>query len=156
MKYVPFEQKGYYNSDLPFGWARLVENLAEDTFFYSRLLRRESVFAGVFVFVAGLGAIVGLRYGSAELVEMLALLMLFGEFGLGRVFRMRWMISQMELVHLDCLRWFRERALETEMAKVEAMRLFAEYESMKSRGAVRARDRTFDTMNPRLTAEWEL
>jgi hypothetical protein len=153
--YIPLRQSGYYTSAFPPGTARLMFNLLENTFFYPRLLRKDAIPSVVFVIMATIGLVVGLRYGTAEVVELLALLLLFGEFGLGRILRISWMIKEFDGLHADCLRWFREGGLVRRAPDTEPLRLLAEYECVKSRGGVRAKDKTFDGMNTELSIEWE-
>jgi hypothetical protein len=153
--YALVKQEGYYTSRIPAGPARLMINLAENTFFYPKLLRKDAVRPLIFVIVSIIGLFIGVRYGTAEVVEMLALLLLFGELGLGRLLRIFWMIREFEGLHEEQLRWFREGSLCRSNADMEVLRLLTEYECVKSRGGVRARDKTFERMNTELSAEWE-
>jgi hypothetical protein len=132
-----------------------VFNLSENTFFYPKLLRRAIVPSVGFVVVVSIGLCIGIRYGTAEVVELFALLLLFGEFGLGRLLRIWWMINEFENLHRECVRWLHEGHWAEDVYDAEPIRLLSEYECIKSRGGVRAKDKLFERLNRKVSTEWE-
>lgn len=152
--YSPRPSCGYYTAAAAPSLRRLLMALAENTYFYPRLLARDAMLPLALVLLMTAGLVVALRYGTAEVVELFAIVLLFSDLGLPRLVRVRWMIREYKALHDEVMRVLGFGVPYAAPLEVEAMRLLAQYESVKSRGGIRARDSTFHKLNPRLTAEW--
>lgn len=146
-------QAGYYNNPLPPSFDRLLLCLAENTFFFPRLLKAELPQQILFCVVVTLCLLVGLRFGTAEFVELVAVIVLFGDLGLGKLIRMLWAIQRLDQLHLQI-----KALISASYAGIElqsrAAETLTEYEYLKGKSATRAGNATFTRMNEELTREW--
>lgn len=147
-------QRRYYNNPVSPSLERMLLILAENTFFFPRLLKAElprQLFLCALVTVA---LLVGLRFGTAELVELLAVLVLFGELGLGKTIRWIWVTQRMHLLHGQVAALVTSRH-EGVALLARSMELAMEYDYIKAKSGVRASDKTLERLNKRLSEEWE-
>ena len=149
-------QTGYYTNLLPTSMRRFVLSLAENTFFYPRLLAHEmpGLIALASILVFALAA--SIRFGTAELIELFAVVLLFSEVAMGRLIRLLWAKQQFNILYDDCCTILRCWPSTQKRQYVELLRLFSEYESIKARSSIRASTRTFRELNPKLTAQWKV
>lgn len=147
-------QVNYYNNDEPPSARRLLFILLENTFFYPRLLKAQLKGLVLLGAIALICLAVAIRLGTPEMIELVALLVLFAEFGLGRLIRTYWAMNQFRALHERV-----EGVLQSNLVGFEraARILFslAEYEYIKGRAGVRANAAIFARFNPALSHEWE-
>lgn len=147
-------QNLYWNNLEEPSLRRLLFNLAENTFFVPRLLQHELHRQVVLVVLSTIGLVVSIRFGSAEVVELFAVLLVFSEALLGKLVRMIWTLSRMRHLHVDLAAELRARTPFTVESVGRVMYLAGEYEYIKGRAGYRASDHTFRTLNPSLTEQW--
>lgn len=132
---------------------RLVMSLAENTYFYPRLLAHEIPALSCLVLLLVMALLASIRFGTPEWIELCAVVLLFSEVALAKLIRLLWARHQFEALYEYCLtilrNWPRGMVLHA-----EALKIITEYETIKARSTARASDRTFQRLNPRLTAEW--
>lgn len=149
------EQSHYWNNPEVPSLRRVLMNLAENTFFVPRLLRHDIGKQIVQVLVVSLALFIGLRYGTVEVVELFAVLVLFSELLLGKLVRTTWALVRMRQLHLEIVATLRLDDPQPLWLAAMALYLLGEYEYVKSRASYRAPMRTFQRLNPSLTAQWE-
>ena len=153
--YTALKQSGYFTSTERPSLRRFLDSLSENTYFYPRLLRHEMTGPTVLVLAMLVGLLFAIRLGTAEVVELFAVLLLFSDLGVIRLIRMGWTIKEDHWLHSECAHALKLSAVAGQRLDLEAMRLYGEYETIKARGGVRASKHTFDKLNPRLTREWD-
>lgn len=149
------EQNLYWNNSEPASSRRLLMNLAENTFFVPRLLRAELGAQVALVAFFSVGLVFSVRFGTAEVVELFALLLVFSEVLLGKLIRLVWTLIRSRHLHLDIVAALRDRAADENATAARALYALGEYEYMKGRAGYRSRDRTFKKLNPILTPRWD-
>lgn len=147
-------QNLYWNNAEAPSMRRLLFNLAENTFFVPRLLQPELHRQVMLVAFSSFGLAISIRFGSAEVVELFAVLLVFSEALLGKLVRMVWTLSRMRHLHVDIAAEIRARAPFTVESVGRVMYLAGEYEYIKGRAGYRASDSTFRELNPSLIEQW--
>lgn len=148
-------QRDFWTTTVAQSPVRFAISLAENSFFYSRLLgaskRKLLALVGVLI----LAMLIALREGTAEMVELVAVVLLCSDAVGGRLVRVIWASGQYNMLHSRCIALLTQWPDDVGRQNAEVLALFGEYESIKSRSSVRASDRTFDRLNPLLTPLWE-
>ncbi len=148
------KQNLYWNNRESQSVRRLLMNLAENTFFVPRMLRAELGNQIALALVFSIGLLISIRFGTAEVVELFAVLLVFSEVILGKLVRMVWTLIRVKHLHIDIIAALRDRAPTTTDAIGRTLFLLGEYEYIKARGGYRASDHTFAQLNPVLTKQW--
>lgn len=151
---VPLPRE-YWTNTFPTSARRFVLSLMENTYFYPRLLSHEIPAVFALVGVLAIALVMSIRFGSPEMIELFAVILLFSDVGIGKLIRVIWATQQFGVLYTDCCAIWRCWPEGQDSQQAELMRLFGEYESIKARSGARASDRTFKKLNPKLTAEWK-
>jgi hypothetical protein len=149
------QQRDYWTSAAPPSQLRFILSLAENTFFYSKLLDFSKGKLLSIAAILVISMLIALRAGTPEMVELVAVVLLCSESVGGRIVRSIWASQAFETLHSQCLGVLSEWPRKSERRQyAEVIRLFGAYESIKSRSSIRASKRTFEKLNPRLTEAW--
>lgn len=151
-------QRDFWTSKHRPSFVRLIHSLAENSFFYPRLLRTQQRYQITFVAISVVLLVVSLRVGTLEFIELFALLIVFGDGGVNRLIRLLWGIRAYERLCNDCLTTLQRQSSGEEAADLSqamAVAYLAEYEVIKARCRIRVSARIFDRFNPDITREWE-
>lgn len=147
-------QRCYYNNPAAPSTQRLLLILAENTFFFPRLLKAELPRQLMLCGLVTVALLIGLRFGTAELVELLAVLVLFGELGLGKTIRWVWTTQRMDLLHEQVAALVTSKR-EGLVLLTRTLELAMEYEYIKAKSGVRASDKTLERLNEVLSRRWD-
>lgn len=150
-------QHGFWTSEQRPSFIRLLYSLAENTFFYPRLIRERRPLQILFVLAAVVLLVVSLRIGSLEFIELFGLLVLLGDGGLGRLLRMHWGIRAYQQLCDQCLTTLQRHFAGEETAdltQAHAVAFLAEYEVIKARCRIRVSNHVFEHHNSAITREW--
>lgn len=151
------QPRGFWTSPHRPSFVRMLFSVAENSFFYPRLLRSQLVVQCIFVCLAFTLFLVSLRVGTLEFIELFVLLVLLGDGGLGRFLRLvwgRWRYRQLCEQCLTSLRRHFAGEQSADLTRAEAVAFLAEYEVVKARCRIRASSAVFDRLNPVLTQQW--
>lgn len=149
------EQNLYWNNDEPQSIKRLLLNLAENTFFFPKLMRENISSQKTQVLIVSIMLVLSLRFGTVEIVELFAVLLLFSELLLGKLVRTIWAQNRMKSLHLEIIAALRLNESKQIQHMALALYLIGEYEYIKARASCRASARNFEKMNPIISIQWE-
>lgn len=148
-------QRYYWNNTETASLRRVLLNLAENTFFVPRLLRPELNKQIILVMALSLTLFFSIRFGTVEVIELVAVLILFSDLLLGKLVRTAWSLIRMRQLHLEIVAALRIKDPGQIRLAAMALYLLGEYEYIKSRANCRTSTHTFRRLNPRLSLQWE-